>query len=114
MPEFCEIFALYLLKTSVLLQSWRAAIVLLGVANGCYLWKKNTFLLVEVNSFFFSLCSHLPILCVGFSGDFDTKDVLCVAFKPHARVCMLGVGAVLYRSLQEEEMVSCLLWDVGQ
>lgn len=76
--------------------------------------RKTPFCWWKLIAFFFSLCSHLPILCVGFSGDFDTKDVLCVAFKPHARVCMLGVGAVLYRSLQEEEMVSCLLWDVGQ
>lgn len=54
-------------KTS---SSFGAGIVLLGAANGCYLWKKNAFVLMEDNGFYTWL-SSAHLLCwspAGFLG----------------------------------------------
>lgn len=77
-PNSAKIFALCLLKNCVLFQSWRVGIVLLGVANGCYLWKKKCFCWWTLIPFFTPL-SSVHLLCwrpTGFSGDFDTTRVV--------------------------------------
>lgn len=48
-----------------------AGIVLLGVANGCYLWKKNTFLLMEGSGFLYLalICTSVVLEPLWFFGD---------------------------------------------
>lgn len=79
-----------------------AGIVLLGAANGCYLWKKNAFLLMEDNGFLYLalICTSVVLEPCWFFWGLDTH-----------RVALCHLGATLWgEMLVPEEGIVALGW----